>query len=47
MTGAGGRGDSTPDGCAPGFRDGGRYVEPLWVEGLRDGAHPCSAAAGR
>ena len=45
MTGAGGRGDSTPEGCAPGFRDGGRYVEPLWVEGLRDGAHPCSAAA--
>ncbi|USQ96726.1 hypothetical protein [Caulobacter sp. RL271] len=46
MAGAGGRGDSTPEGCAPGFRDGGRYVEPLWVEGLRDGAHPCSAAAG-
>ncbi len=22
---------STPDGCAPGFRDGDRYVEPLWV----------------
>ncbi len=39
------RGDDTPDGCAPGFRDGGRYVEPLWVEGLRDGNHPCSAAA--
>lgn len=47
MTGAGGRGDSTPEGCAPGFRDGGRYVEPMWVEGLRDGAHPCSAATGR
>lgn len=48
MTGSGrGRGDATPDGCAPGFRDGGRYVEPLWVEGLRDGAHPCSAAAAR
>lgn len=25
------RGSSTPDGCAPGFRDGDRYVEPLWV----------------
>lgn len=45
MSGGAGRGDDTPDGCAPGFRDGGRYVEPLWVEGLRDGAHPCSAAA--
>lgn len=45
MSGGPGRGDDTPDGCAPGFRDGGRYVEPLWVEGLRDGAHPCSAAA--
>lgn len=44
MSGGAGRGDDTPDGCAPGFRDGGRYVEPLWVEGLRDGAHPCSAA---
>jgi hypothetical protein len=44
MSGVGGRGADTPEGCAPGFRDGGRYVEPLWVEGLRDGAHPCSAA---
>lgn len=47
MSGGPGRGDLTPEGCAPGFRDGGRYVEPLWVEGLRDGAHPCSAAAAR
>ncbi|MET3666807.1 hypothetical protein [Caulobacter sp. 1776] len=44
MSGGPGRGDGTPEGCAPGFRDGGRYVEPLWVEGLRDGAHPCAAA---
>jgi len=44
MAGGPGRGDDTPEGCAPGFRDGGRYVEPLWVEGLRDGAHPCGAA---
>lgn len=36
-----------PSGCAPGFRDGGRYVEPLWVDAMRDGAHPCSAADGR
>jgi hypothetical protein len=47
MSGVGGRLADTPEGCAPGFRDGGRYVEPLWVEGLRDGAHPCSAAASR
>ncbi len=47
MSGMGGRSSDTPEGCAPGFRDGGRYVEPLWVEGLRDGAHPCSAAASR
>lgn len=39
--GPGGRAD-TPEGCAPGFRDGGRYIEPLWVERLRDGAHPCT-----
>jgi len=45
MSGAGGRSADTPEGCAPGFRDGGRYVEPLWVEGLRDGAHPCSAVS--
>ena len=47
MAGGASRSADAPDGCAPGFRDGGRYVEPLWVEGLRDGAHPCSAAAGR
>jgi len=45
MSGVGGRSSGTPEGCAPGFRDGGRYVEPLWVEDLRDGAHPCSAAS--
>jgi len=44
MTGDRQRAD-TPEGCAPGFRADGRYVEPLWVEGMRDGAHPCSAAA--
>jgi hypothetical protein len=45
MTGSSGRADDTPDGCAPGFRAGGRYVEPLWVEGMRDGAHPCDASS--
>ena len=45
MTGnAGRRSSAVPDGCAPGFRDGGRYVEPLWVDQMRDGAHPCSAS---
>lgn len=34
-----------PHGCAPGFRSSGRYVEPLWVEGMRDGAHPCAVTA--
>ncbi|WP_184716256.1 hypothetical protein [Caulobacter sp.] len=38
------RSTAVPEGCAPGFRDGGRYVEPLWVGDMRDGAHPCSAA---
>lgn len=45
MTGGPGRTDDTPEGCAPGFRTGGRYVEPLWVAGMRDGAHPCDAAS--
>lgn len=44
MTGDRQRAD-TPEGCAPGFRADGRYVEPLWVEGMRDGAHPCTAAS--
>jgi len=47
MTGNRRSGSDTPDGCAPGFRDGGRYVEPLWVEGMRDGSHPCAAADRR
>jgi len=45
MSGSSSRGGDTPEGCAPGFRDGGRYVEPLWVEGLRDGAHTCDATS--
>ncbi len=29
---------STPEGCAPGFRDdNGQYVEPLWVRRMNDG----------
>lgn len=25
-----------PPGCAPGFRDGGRYIEPVWVTQMHD-----------
>lgn len=28
--------DDTPQGCAPGFRDGGHYVEPVWVTKLHN-----------
>jgi hypothetical protein len=28
---------SEPEGCAPGFRDGSRYVEPVWVTNLNGG----------
>ena len=31
MTGDNRNGASTPEGCAPGFRNGDRYVEPVWV----------------
>jgi hypothetical protein len=38
----GGRGSDTPEGCAPGFRDGDRYVEPVWVTQMR-GDRGCAA----
>ncbi len=45
MRGGGGRSKSdTPEGCAPGFRDGERYVEPVWVTEMR-GDKSCDAAA--
>jgi hypothetical protein len=44
MTGGGKSG--TPEGCAPGFRDGDRYVEPVWVTQMR-GDRACAAAADR
>ena len=47
MRGGGGRSKSdTPEGCAPGFRDGDRYVEPVWVTEMR-GDKSCAAAAER
>lgn len=45
MRGGSGRSRSdTPEGCAPGFRDGERYVEPVWVTEMR-GDKSCDAAA--
>ena len=41
--GASGRTSDTPEGCAPGFRDGDRYVEPVWVIQMR-GDRGCAAA---
>jgi len=31
---SGGQDASTPEGCVPGFSDGGRYMEPVWVSRL-------------
>jgi hypothetical protein len=42
MRGGSGKSD-TPEGCAPGFRDGDRYVEPVWVTEMR-GDRSCAAA---
>jgi len=45
MRGGGKRSRSdTPEGCAPGFRDGDRYVEPVWVTQMR-GDKGCAAAS--
>jgi hypothetical protein len=47
MRGGGKRSRSdTPEGCAPGFRDGERYVEPVWVTEMR-GDKSCAAASER
>jgi hypothetical protein len=43
VRGGGGRKSDTPEGCAPGFRDGDRYVEPVWVTEMR-GDRSCAAA---
>ena len=42
----GGSKSDTPEGCAPGFRDGDRYVEPVWVTQMR-GDKSCAAATER
>ncbi|WP_426011026.1 hypothetical protein [Caulobacter sp. DWR2-3-1b2] len=47
MRGGGRSRDDTPEGCAPGFRDGDRYVEPVWVTQMRGDARSCTAAAER
>lgn len=44
MRGGGRSKSDTPEGCAPGFRDGDRYVEPVWVTEMR-GDRSCAAAA--
>jgi len=46
MRGGGRSKGDTPEGCAPGFRDGDRYVEPVWVTQMR-GDKTCDAAADR
>ncbi|MCR6658601.1 MAG: hypothetical protein NVV72_04375 [Asticcacaulis sp.] len=43
MTGQNRSGASTPEGCAPGFRDGDRYVEPVWVTRM-NGNRDCETA---
>ena len=43
MTGKNRNGASTPEGCAPGFRDGERYVEPVWVTRM-NGGRDCETA---
>ncbi|KRA66123.1 hypothetical protein ASD79_02235 [Caulobacter sp. Root655] len=44
MRGGGRSKSDTPEGCAPGFRDGDRYVEPPWVTQMRGDARTCTAA---
>jgi len=42
----GGEGRPPPEGCAPAFRDGGRYVEPLWATEMRGDRNPCAIDSG-
>lgn len=43
MTGKGRNGAGKPEGCAPGFRDGDRYIEPVWVTRM-NGGRDCATA---
>lgn len=43
MTGKNRNGGSTPEGCAPGFRNGDRYIEPVWVTRM-NGNRDCETA---
>jgi hypothetical protein len=43
MTGKNRSGASTPEGCAPGFRNGDRYIEPVWVTRM-NGNRDCETA---
>jgi hypothetical protein len=43
----GAAGGPPPEGCAPAFRDGGRYVEPLWATEMRGDQNPCSPEGRR
>lgn len=43
MTGKARSGRHTPEGCAPGFRDGDRYIEPVWVTRM-NGNRDCETA---
>jgi len=42
----GSEGRPPPEGCAPAFRDGGRYVEPLWATEMRGDRNPCAIESG-
>ena len=36
-----------PEGCAPAFRAGDRYIEPLWATQMRGASSPCAMDAIR
>jgi len=38
---------SPPDGCAPAFRAGDRYIEPIWATQMRGQASPCAPDGSR
>jgi len=38
---------SPPEGCAPAFRAGDRYIEPLWATQMRGQTSPCAPEGSR